>query len=60
MTRFYRNILQEMSRAEALRPAWPSLIAYLRGRQSVKTALEALPIRENPQLWAGFVLEGDP
>ncbi len=61
MTRFYRNILQGMTKADALRSAQLSLIADLRsGRLTIKTPLGQLPIPENPRFWAGFVLEGNP
>lgn len=61
MTRFYRNLLSGMTKAEALRSAKLSLIEALRqGHVAIRTPLGNLRLPETPRFWAGFVLEGNP
>jgi CHAT domain-containing protein len=45
MTRFYRNVMAHMSRAEALAAA--------------QEAVRALPEFSDPHFWAAFVLSGE-
>jgi CHAT domain-containing protein len=57
----YRAREGRMVKADALRSAQLSLISDLRnGRLSIKTRPGWLLVPDNPQFWAGFVLEDNP
>jgi CHAT domain-containing protein/Tfp pilus assembly protein PilF len=58
---FYRAWLAGADKAEALRSAQLDLIHQLRaGEVAVHTRAGDVALVENPALWAGFVLIGDP
>ena len=61
MSEFYRAYLGGDTRSGALRAAQLRLLRRLReGRISVKTPLGVVTLPEDPRLWAGVVLLGEP
>jgi len=58
---FYRRYQQGGEKSVALRAAQLELLAALRkGTVTVETALGPVKLPENPLLWAGFVVIGEP
>lgn len=61
MLDFYRNLQGGQSKAAALRSAQLQMIHALREKKfTIDTPAGSLVLPEDPQLWAGFVLEGNP
>jgi CHAT domain-containing protein len=58
---FYRSWLSGADKATALRASQLAMIRDLRaGRVTVATPAGEVPLVEDPALWAGFVLLGNP
>jgi CHAT domain-containing protein len=58
---FYRSFPKSIGKSESLREAQLKLIRLLRnGEVTVATPFGTLPLPEAPELWAGFVLLGEP
>ena len=61
MVSFYRGLQRGLSKSEAMRQAQLALIHRLREKKmTMATAAGSFTLPENPQFWAGFVLEGNP
>jgi CHAT domain-containing protein len=61
MVSFYRGLQRGLSKSEAMRQAQLALIHRLREKKvTIATAAGSFTLPENPQFWAGFVLEGNP
>ena len=61
MVNFYRGLQRGLSKSEAMRQAQLALIHRLREKKmTIATAAGSFTLPENPQFWAGFVLEGNP
>lgn len=61
MVSFYRGLHRGLSKSEAMRQAQLGIIHHLREKKmTVATAAGNFTLPEDPQFWAGFVLEGNP